>query len=399
MGSSAGQGSVSFSPKNEPAGPPFPAGSANNGLSVDSGTGAIVLGDDMGGVLSQFLNSRYLDVNSNSFNIYDGINGQFTIDPIGQVIRLGDFTNAVLPYLEIDNFGNRFRVIEGLAKFDLDKGLGTYRIGDLEAEQNGTLISIDDTTENIIAAGSGIVGLNLDFFSDLYSFGDTANTGFGTKIVIDNTAPNITFQGLGITGLNIDMDSNVYEIGDANGGALGSKLRIEDVNEQANLILGFNNWLESSNTTGYINIGDIDAAANGSVLTVDDANEIIRTNFANNANAGFFLRPTDNFYEFGDRTTRTAFLELKGADLLAVVALDNVSALKLDKQNQTYNIGDIDNADNGTYLNVDDFNNKFIFQNAALTSLININGVDGFTGTVTPVTSITVNGGIVTDVT
>ncbi len=61
--------SISTSQKNEQTGPPFVAASANNGLSVDSVTGKIVLGNDAGapGNPAQLLNTR--EIFGNGFNI------------------------------------------------------------------------------------------------------------------------------------------------------------------------------------------------------------------------------------------------------------------------------------------------------------------------------------------
>lgn len=55
-----GQGSVTTNQKRELGnpGPPFPATSANNGLSVDPGTFRIVLGNDVGGNTATLLNTR-----------------------------------------------------------------------------------------------------------------------------------------------------------------------------------------------------------------------------------------------------------------------------------------------------------------------------------------------------
>ena len=61
-------------------------------------------------------------------------------------------------------------------------------------------------------------------------------------------------------------------------------------------------------------------------------------------------------------------------------------------------MGDIDGFLNGGFIQIDDAGNAFKINNTASNIGININGVAGFTGTVTPVVSITVNNGIVTAV-
>lgn len=61
---SFGTGILSFT-KNNPSGAPFPAGSANNGLSVDPVSGKIVLGNDETGAAgaAQLLNNREIVMN------------------------------------------------------------------------------------------------------------------------------------------------------------------------------------------------------------------------------------------------------------------------------------------------------------------------------------------------
>ncbi len=61
-------------------------------------------------------------------------------------------------------------------------------------------------------------------------------------------------------------------------------------------------------------------------------------------------------------------------------------------------IGDVGNNNNGTEMRIFDGVNEIAFKNFANNCIIRMNGVAGFTGTVTPVTSITVDGGIVTAV-
>lgn len=61
-------------------------------------------------------------------------------------------------------------------------------------------------------------------------------------------------------------------------------------------------------------------------------------------------------------------------------------------------LGDIQARWNGNLLKLDDLSNVLSLDNTIHNASIQINGVAGFTGTVTPVNTITVNGGIVTNV-
>lgn len=78
----AGQGSISFSPKQDAApapGPPFNPASADNGLSVDAVTGKIVFGNDVGslGMPGQLLSGREVDLNNQMilFSTGSGLGG------------------------------------------------------------------------------------------------------------------------------------------------------------------------------------------------------------------------------------------------------------------------------------------------------------------------------------
>lgn len=73
--------------------------------------------------------------------------------------------------------------------------------------------------------------------------------------------------------------------------------------------------------------------------------------------------------------------------------------LNLDQINLFSQIGDVDALLTGANFTIDIQNSLFQFNDTLGAAVIQINGVNGFTGTVTPVNSITVNGGIVTNVT
>lgn len=73
--------------------------------------------------------------------------------------------------------------------------------------------------------------------------------------------------------------------------------------------------------------------------------------------------------------------------------------LDIDRLNDTFGFGDLDVSGQGTFIEINNPMGLLNISNAALTAAVNINGVNGFTGTVLPVLSITVDGGIVTNVT
>lgn len=75
-----------------PAGPPFVATSAANGVSVDPVTGKIVLGDQTGGVLSTLLNNRVIPMATFSLQLlYPTVGQSFTFQPDGNLDLLSAF--------------------------------------------------------------------------------------------------------------------------------------------------------------------------------------------------------------------------------------------------------------------------------------------------------------------
>lgn len=76
-----------------------------------------------------------------------------------------------------------------------------------------------------------------------------------------------------------------------------------------------------------------------------------------------------------------------------------VDGLRLDFLNELYSLGDIAGLSGNTYLLVNDPVNEIELNGTlSLSGPVKMNGVPGFSGTVSPVTSITVDNGIVTNV-
>lgn len=73
---SLGAGTLNTNQKRETGGP-FATGSADNGLSVDAGSGHIVLGNDLGDAAApgKLLNNRNIERNGFALNIDDAVNG------------------------------------------------------------------------------------------------------------------------------------------------------------------------------------------------------------------------------------------------------------------------------------------------------------------------------------
>jgi len=178
-------------------------------------------------------------------------------------------------------------------------------------------------------------------------------------------------------------------------------------------------------------LGDFFGGGNSTYVEADDANQrvdISATNrfrtlsgpagvhkfIVNNGGAGDFIfqgtgnkkylftDPANNLYQYGDINAKnnSTFLEMR--DSLKRINFfigAGKSVFNFDQINGSYSMGDLGAVGNSMRLQIDDVNGIIDVLNAANTAKFVINGVNGFTGIVTPVTSITVNGGIVTNVT
>lgn len=106
--------------KQDPSGPPFVAGSANNGLSVDPVTGKFVLGNDVGGALAALLSAR--EIPMAGFDIRLSGVGNFVIgsnaglvgrlqvigaaDGVQQLIKLPAGQTITNPFFQVTNAAN-----------------------------------------------------------------------------------------------------------------------------------------------------------------------------------------------------------------------------------------------------------------------------------------------------
>lgn len=239
--SSAGQGSMSFSQKNEPAGspaPPFAANSADNGLSVDAITGRIVFGDDIGGLLAQFLSAREIEMNGNQFQFLDGGNRQLLIDPVAPQ---------------------------------------SYQFGDIDGANNGTSLTMFDNVERVVIQSNTPSNMLLldgqQRRYELGEFGASAQLSFdyfalpGRVLIQDNAEVMLAFT------------NQVYSIGNVNDTLQGSKISVDDVNQIfvfSSVALGRMMALEGFAL--QYGIGDVDGLSNNTLLQVDDSAGATRVN-------------------------------------------------------------------------------------------------------------------------
>lgn len=153
------------------------------------------------------------------------------------------------------------------------------------------------------------------------------------------------------------------------------------------------------NNGGDYRIGDLAGAGNETKLTINDPSML--ADFSTAAGRMLLLDQATGVYSIGDvdGIGGGILMELTDSGGVASIQTINGGMLALNESGQFYRMGDLSSFQNGNFLEVDDDASLFKLNNTANDIAVEMNGVAGFTGTVTPVTSITVDGGIVTNVT
>jgi hypothetical protein len=199
----AGTASVSTSQKREPSGS-FPAGAANNGLSVDPVSGKIVLGNDAPGNngTAQFLSDREIDTQGSYLRFIDDTQAGVYVQINASAIRVFDLT--------LSNFciiNSSVIQLSDAATNTVNVQPASVAIGDSALNRvafNATQISL---VNNGIGAGVQLANPGLDVLTingnvndliasfdtaqKIVSLGDISNLGDGTKLVIDDTADTV----------------------------------------------------------------------------------------------------------------------------------------------------------------------------------------------------------------
>jgi len=159
-----------------------------------------------------------------------------------------------------------------------------------------------------------------------------------------------------------------------------------------------NNFLSVDTATDTYYLGDL--AGTGPVAHLD-ANEFF---YESGAVKYLDANVATQLYTFGDPVNgpflhmdnTTPLVQILGS--IGVNPIAEVFRFTNAGGSAFFSMGDRQVFANGTFIEVDDGAGQIIINNSALNSKVKINNVLGFTGTVSPVNSITVNGGIVTAV-
>lgn len=355
-------------------GPPFAPGSAINGLSLN-GAGQIVLGNDFPGVAAILLNDREIPFANNVLHFTNsaGTPGALLFDPpqvrsqnaantASSVVDPGQITignnNPVFPpnlvfgtavgaqtmsivnaagSFNVDNFAtNRFLRIDPTAH--------VFAIGDIDNANLGNVLFIDDGIfgdESLGYSSGGVLWLTAGPGANGFTIGDQALTT-GVLLTGDNTNNRLRFQNA--AGIYLDLTAGAvrnYKIGQVTG-SNGTFMNIDDTNnrfEFHNTGLGFARFTPDGGTLQIFTPG-----SQGTLQV-----------FNSTGSDGLFF---DAFNRIIRSITGGASIQI------GVAAGENV----------------------------------LIPQDLRVNGNVNANGTPGFTGTVTPVVSITVSNGIVTNV-
>lgn len=379
---STGQGSIIRTNRNIPAGvPPFPANSARNGLSVDA-TGFIVLGQDVGAVgnPAALLNNREIPLAGFLLEATSGGNRQFVLDPTNGVYIFGDIdggTNGT--FFEIDNLGD---VI-------INSQLQSYLT--ILAPASGGIITLQMNGGSPGGMGWTLDGINGDILQ-----GDNFGGGNTTQFLLDDTNqlsaigqdPTNIFPWLYLDGANRD-----FALGDFFGAHNSNYVECDDVTQRIVVNGSGDIRIEAGNSTR------LRQNTNGGALTYTQAGApYLQLDPLGTAGFG-----SPN-WSMGDinGALNSCFIRLENNAKIFRVNLgaNPRSWIVADDTNKNVAFGDIQGSNQGTVIQVSDAVGLGIISmgNTANNAIVRMNNVNGFTGTVAPVNTITVNGGIVTNV-
>lgn len=277
------------------------------------------------------------------FPVTSADNG-LSVDPVtGRIVLgndIGGTTAMLLSAREIDFNANSLQFIDS-------GGIG----------QPGTTLFSDGYFQvlkdfpffNGFFGSAGDLNGDIQINSDILLPGSTPprlafNNGSVTYLQNSATGFEVIDTSTTFRSLRLDQAAGAYWMGDIDNLLSGTMLRVNDAAGRVNARAGVefvhtdpatNRFIQSNPASGFYKMGDIDGAVNNMILFIDDANQQIQLGT---------------------------------------------------------------NLNNGTLLTINDLTGNIEFTNGAGTALIRANGVNGFTGTVAPVNTITVNGGIVTNV-
>lgn len=388
---SRGTGTINRNNKIEPGTPATVTG-AQNGLNL---VGTDV---ELGGIL---LHDTLINVDSFGFSITEGIQPLFIIENTTGDITLGEFTVGTKTNLELLKGGTATIRSAGQTLLLLDGANTTSQMGDISGLGNGLQVKVNDIGETIeIGDPDAITNETVLRLENTGKLGFESNSN--DFLIIDFPNGNYLFGDINGAGngmqVNVNDNSQLIEIGDPDGVGNETVLNVNDLQQQVTIESGTSEYFRIDVLNSQYFFGDIAGAGNQTSFLIYDAIEVAQI-----SSGGFsrlFLDSVNGIYQLGPSGSGTpAYFEIDEVNgRFQTVYGTGSNGLFLDAVNLDYIMGDLSVVGNGGRVFLSDSLNTLFLQNASNTLGIDINGVAGFTGTVTPVTTITVNNGIVTNV-
>ncbi len=250
------------------------------GDPVIGGTPNEVLFIDAAGNLADSADFLWTDV-TKVFSLSGFGNGTFIVDPTNQLYALGGYTGGGIGNaLKIDNSlnpGGNYIKLQGASGDRLlyDGNNNLYKFGDIDAQNNSTLLTIDDGNQVITGFAStyqfntasytdGLIGI---LNSGIVNLGDANGDVNNTAIIIDDrTAHQVITNLFGSSNFILHGTTNKISAKASEFIVTGS--------------LYPDGLLDINDTTGVVAIGDAIGDVNGTNIMLDDPNRLI-TYFAN----------------------------------------------------------------------------------------------------------------------
>jgi hypothetical protein len=275
----------------------------------------------------------------------------------------------------------------------MGQGQGSTTVNQRTLPSNGPPFSLNSAINGLSVNAAGRIVLG----QDVGAVGDPAQLLSNREIPLKGFAINMRGN---VISESINDTTGIYQITEALG---NPGLYVDWINRD----FGFGDFfaahnginLELNDFIQRVLLGDSNSINNGTFLFLDDAVQLAE--ISTGGGQMLELDPLNDVFWIGDipglfnntflyMDTRSFEIDCSGK---RAISGDNVTG--------QYRFGDSGHFKNGMEIVVDDSGaaGNFIIRNTALNSKVIMNGVNGFTGTVTPVISITVNGGIVTNVT
>lgn len=374
---------------------------ANNGLDLDAGIA--VLGQNLGevGNPASLLSDRQIPMGGFRILINDGFNDFLDLDPVGQTAVIGASGNNRLQLQSGINETLQYFQGAGTRALNLDLNSQTYQIGDVDGAASGTQLILDGASQSMRLT-SFLLGdaLNIVQNVGLYQLGDVNDVTNGTALEIDDTLQTVNIVSLapGSRFLSIDLTTGLFGFGDVDGSTNWNFINIDNINNSLVFRSQNSEFLTIDVATGLFQIGDIDGFGAQTFLSIDNAGSSIV--FSSGGDSGIDININAGIYQIGDLSGHGNSSQSLIVDSQRQFTFGSSGGnyLNLDPSNNIFEIGDLGAQADGTVLSVNQSGGTIGIDNTAHNAGILINGVAGFTGTVAAPTTITVNGGIVTNV-